>query len=116
MYMSAIINIISTVIAVTFASVINYFVFRRIIKNQAMDIISLFGETEQGEEIKELIHLVSEYTKSEEAAETRDDLKTIIENVKSLMLHLNHGKTPGNPGKLLDLPNKPDEDPERKGK
>ncbi|GAJ12454.1 unnamed protein product, partial [marine sediment metagenome] len=92
---------------IVLASTINYLLFRRLFKNQAKDILTLFGETEEGKEVKDLLHRLSEYTKSEDATKMGEDLKSIVENVKhftSFKLTLS-----GNPGEdLINLPKKPE--------
>ena len=77
-----------------------YFIIKRLFKKETFSLITLFGEAKEGQELKEMIHGLSEYNKSEEVNQLREDIQTIVENVKQFTLTLNK-RAP-----LLELPEK----------
>lgn len=98
---------LSTMGGIILGTIISYYALRHLLKKQALDLMTLFGETKEGKEITDLIHRFSEYTLSEDATKMGGDLKSIVENVKhftSFKLTLS-----GNPGdELINLPKKPE--------
>jgi len=66
-----------------------YFIIKRLLKQETFTLITLFGEAKEAQELKEMIHQLSEYNKGEEINQIREDIKTIIENVKQFTLTLN---------------------------
>jgi len=82
-----------------------YFIIKRLLKKEAFTLITLFGEAKEGQELKEMIHGLSEYNKSEEVTQLREDIQTIVENVKQFTLTLNSRKP------LIKLPEKKNKKP-----
>jgi len=63
----ALVSMLFSLIGTTIGSVLGYLILKRIIKGQAKQILGEFTETKTSKEISEMIHKVSEYSKSEDS-------------------------------------------------
>ena len=67
--------------AIPLATILNYFILRRLFKSQTTGILDILKETQEWIEISELINKLRVFVDSEEAEEMLKELKRIMKEL-----------------------------------
>ena len=67
--------------AIPLATVLNYFILRRLFKSQTTGILDILKETQEWKEINELISKLKVFVDSKEAEEMLEDIKRILKEL-----------------------------------